>query len=48
MVVPNAGPEVAPLQRMKDAVDRYPIAALMVLAIFAYPRQYLRVDTGEM
>ena len=27
MVVPNAGPEVAPLQLMKDAVDRYPIAA---------------------
>ena len=27
MVVPNAGPEVAPLQLMKDAIDRYPIAA---------------------
>ena len=27
MVVPNAGPEIAPLQLMKDAVDRYPIAA---------------------
>ena len=27
MVVPNAGPDVAPLQLMKDAVDRYPIAA---------------------
>jgi hypothetical protein len=27
MVIPNAGPEVAPLQLMKDAVDRYPIAA---------------------
>jgi uncharacterized protein len=27
MVVPNAGREVAPLQLMKDAVDRYPIAA---------------------
>ena len=27
MVVPNAGPEMAPLQLMKDAVDRYPIAA---------------------
>jgi predicted TIM-barrel fold metal-dependent hydrolase len=27
MVVPNASPEVAPLQLMKDAVDRYPIAA---------------------
>src|SRR6476660_437037 len=27
MVVPNAGPEVAPLQLMKDAVDLYPIAA---------------------
>jgi hypothetical protein len=26
MVIPNA-PEVAPLQLMKDAVDRYPIAA---------------------
>ena len=27
MVIPNAGPEVAPLQLMKDAVDRYPIKA---------------------
>ena len=27
MVVPNAGPDIAPLQLMKDAVDRYPIAA---------------------
>jgi uncharacterized protein len=27
MVIPNAGPEVAPLQLMKDASDRYPIAA---------------------
>ena len=27
MVIPNAGPEVAPLKLMKDAVDRYPIAA---------------------
>ena len=27
MVIPNAGPEVAPLQLMKDAVDRHPIAA---------------------
>jgi uncharacterized protein len=27
MVVPNAGPEIAPLKLMKDAVDRYPIAA---------------------
>src|SRR5258705_5671538 len=27
MVVPNAGPEVAPLALMKDAIDRYPIAA---------------------
>ena len=27
MVVPNAGPEIAPLQLMRDAVDRYPIAA---------------------
>jgi hypothetical protein len=27
MVIPNAGPEVAPLQLMKDAVERYPIAA---------------------
>ena len=27
MVMPNAGPEMAPLQLMKDAVDRYPIAA---------------------
>ena len=24
MVVPNAGPEVAPLRLMKDALDRYP------------------------
>ena len=31
MVVPNAGAEVAPLQLMKDAVDRYPVAALEVL-----------------
>ncbi|MEM7022340.1 MAG: amidohydrolase family protein [Pseudomonadota bacterium] len=27
MVVPNGGPEIAPLQLMKDAVARYPIAA---------------------
>ena len=27
MVIPNAGPEVAPLQLMKDAIDRYPIKA---------------------
>jgi predicted TIM-barrel fold metal-dependent hydrolase len=27
MVIPNAGPEVAPLKLMKDAVDRYPIKA---------------------
>jgi len=27
MVVPNAGPDIALLQLMKDAVDRYPIAA---------------------
>jgi hypothetical protein len=27
MVVPNAGPEIAPLQLMADAVARYPIAA---------------------
>ena len=27
MVVPNAGPEIAPLQLMEDAVARYPIAA---------------------
>ena len=27
MVIPNAGPDVAPLQLMKDAVDRYPIKA---------------------
>jgi hypothetical protein len=27
MVVPNAGPEIAPLQLMEDAVRRYPIAA---------------------
>jgi predicted TIM-barrel fold metal-dependent hydrolase len=27
MVIPNAGLEVAPLQLMKDAVDRYPIKA---------------------
>ena len=27
MVVPNAGPEIAPLQLMQDAVARYPIAA---------------------
>jgi predicted TIM-barrel fold metal-dependent hydrolase len=27
MVIPNAGPEVAPLQLMKDALDRYPIKA---------------------
>ncbi len=27
MVVPNAGPEIAPLQLMRDAIERYPIAA---------------------
>jgi hypothetical protein len=27
MVVPNAGPEIAPLRLMEDAVGRYPIAA---------------------
>ena len=31
MVVPNAGPDMAPLQLMKDAVDRYPDRSLEVL-----------------